>query len=48
MYHVPNRGNGRMRLFPKAEDFEAFERVLAEGHFRAQEFLWHVDVSDWP
>ena len=31
MYHVLNRGNARMRLFHKNEDFEAFERVLAEG-----------------
>lgn len=31
IYHVLNRGNGRMRLFHKAEDYEAFERVLAEG-----------------
>jgi putative transposase len=31
IYHVINRGNGRMRLFHKEEDFAAFERVLAEG-----------------
>jgi len=31
VYHVLNRGNGRMRLFHKDADFEAFERVLAEG-----------------
>lgn len=31
IYHVLNRGNGRMRLFHKDEDFVAFERVLAEG-----------------
>jgi putative transposase len=31
VYHVLNRGNGRMRIFRKAGDFEAFERVLAEG-----------------
>ena len=31
VYHVLNRGNGRMGLFHKDEDFEAFERVLAEG-----------------
>ena len=31
IYHVLNRGNGRMRLFHKAEDYQAFERVLAEG-----------------
>ncbi len=31
VYHVLNRGNGRMRLFHKPGDYEAFERVLAEG-----------------
>jgi putative transposase len=31
IYHVLNRGNGRMRLFRKDEDYAAFERVLAEG-----------------
>jgi hypothetical protein len=31
IYHVLNRGNGRMRIFHKAGDYEAFERVLAEG-----------------
>ena len=31
VYHVLNRGNGRMRLFHKDEDFAAFEKVLGEG-----------------
>lgn len=31
IYHVLNRGNGRMRIFHKRADYEAFERVLAEG-----------------
>ncbi len=31
IYHVLNRGNGRMRLFHKAEDYNGFEQVLAEG-----------------
>ncbi len=30
-YHVLNRGNGRLRLFHKSGDYDAFERVLAEG-----------------
>lgn len=34
VYHVLNRANGRLRLFKKAEDFLAFERVLAEAHAR--------------
>lgn len=31
IYHVLNRGNGRMRLFHKDADFDAFERVLGEA-----------------
>ena len=31
VYHVLNRGNGRMRLFHKQGDFAAFEKVLAEA-----------------
>ncbi len=31
VYHVLNRGNGRMRLFHKPADYDAFEQVLAEG-----------------
>ncbi len=34
VYHVLNRGNGRMRLFHKDGDYEAFERVLTEGFDR--------------
>jgi len=31
VYHVLNRGNGRLRLFHKEGDYDAFERVLVEG-----------------
>jgi putative transposase len=31
IYHVLNRGNGRMRLFHDDGDFAAFERVLGEA-----------------
>jgi putative transposase len=31
IYHVLNRGNGRMQLFHKPEDFNAFLKVLSEG-----------------
>ena len=34
VYHVLNRGNGRMRLFHNDGDYEAFERVLTEGFGR--------------
>jgi putative transposase len=30
VFHVLNRGVGRMRLFDKHGDYEAFERVLLE------------------
>ncbi len=33
VYHVMNRANGRLRIFRKAADYVAFERILAEaGH----------------
>ena len=32
IYHVLNRGNGRMRIFHKAGDFDAFERVLRRDY----------------
>jgi putative transposase len=31
IYHALNRGNGRMSLFHKEEDFAAFEEVLGQG-----------------
>lgn len=31
VYHVLNRANGRLRIFRKAGDFLAFEKILAEG-----------------
>ena len=31
IYHALNRGNARQTIFRKAEDYEAFLRVLAEG-----------------
>lgn len=30
MYHVLNRGVGRMRLFDRPRDYEAFEEILGE------------------
>ena len=53
IYHVLNRGNGRLRLFHKPADYDAFERVLEEGLDRyAVELLtyclmpnhWHLVV----
>ena len=54
-YHVLNRANGRMRLFRKQADFEAFEQVVAEAHRRVPLRIlayvvmsnhWHFVV--WP
>jgi len=42
VYHVLNRGNGRMTLFHKDGDYLAFLRVLGEGLSR-----YPVDLLDW-
>ena len=31
VYHALNRGNARQRIFRKEADYEAFERIVAEG-----------------
>jgi putative transposase len=31
VYHVLNRGNGRMRLFHKEADYQAFQRIMTEA-----------------
>ena len=31
VYHMLNRGNGRLRIFHKDGDYEAFERILGEN-----------------
>jgi putative transposase len=54
-YHVLNRANGRLRLFKKKADFEAFEQVLLEAQERVPLRIlayavmgnhWHFVV--WP
>lgn len=49
IYHVLNRGNGRMWLFHKAADFEAFERVLAEGmeRYRVELITYCLMSNHW-
>ena len=49
IYHVLNRGNGRMRIFHKAGDFAAFERVLAQGlrRYAVELFTYCVMSSHW-
>jgi len=56
VYHVLNRGNGRMPIFQKGGDYDAFERVLAEAleHVPGMRMLayclmpnhWHLVL--WP
>ncbi|MCS7032868.1 MAG: transposase [Phycisphaerae bacterium] len=41
-YHVLNRGNGRMRIFHKAADYDAFVQVLREALER-----YSVDLLAW-
>jgi putative transposase len=36
VYHVLNRGNGRMRIFRKPGDYRAFVQLLIEGRERAR------------
>jgi putative transposase len=49
VYHVLNRGNGRMRIFHKVGDFEAFERVLAEGlqRYPVELFTYSLMPNHW-
>mgnify|MGYP005843774413 CR=1 FL=1 len=42
LYHVLNRGNGRMALFHKPADYDAFVGVLREGLGR-----YEVDLLAW-
>lgn len=55
VYHVLNRANGRLPIFEKNEDYEAFERVLAQAVQRVDIRLlaycvmpnhWHLVL--WP
>jgi putative transposase len=55
IYHVLNRGNGRMRIFNKTGDFEAFVKLLEEGRRRVgmrilgyclMDNHWHLVL--WP
>jgi len=55
IYHVYNHGNGRLRIFNRAEDYDLFVGLLAEGQRRTRVRVlsfcvmpthWHVIV--WP
>ena len=49
VYHVLNRGNGRMRIFHKGGDYEAFQRVLAEGleRYPVEVFTYCLMPNHW-
>lgn len=49
VYHVLNRGNGRMRLFHKVGDFDAFEQVLKEGmeRYPVELFTYCLMPNHW-
>jgi len=44
VYHVLNRANGRLKIFKKHGDFEAFEKIIAQGLERFSMRLW---VAFW-
>ncbi len=48
-YHVLNRGNGRMDLFHKPADFDAFAKILAEGlgRYRVDLLAWCLMSNHW-
>jgi putative transposase len=48
-YHVLNRAVGRMRIFGKARDYEAFEEVLAKAkeRFPMRVLVWCVMPNHW-
>jgi putative transposase len=48
-YHVLNRGVGRLRIFRKQRDFEAFEEVIGEAKSRLpmRVLAWCVMANHW-
>jgi putative transposase len=49
IYHALNRGNARGTIFHKPEDFEAFERILAEGleRYACRILAYQLMPSHW-
>ena len=49
LYHALNRGNARATIFHKEADFEAFERILAEGleRYDVQLFAFQLMPNHW-
>jgi putative transposase len=49
IYHVLNRGNGRMAIFHKEGDYAAFEKVLGEalGRYPAELLTYCLMPNHW-
>ena len=49
IYHVLNRANGRLRLFQKQQDFQAFYRVLLQAYqrFPTRLLAWCIMGNHW-
>ena len=49
IYHALNRGNARAGIFHKQEDYQAFERILAEGleRYEVELFAYQLMPNHW-
>ena len=49
LYHALNRGNSRSEIFHKEADYEAFERILAEGleNYDVQLYCYQLMPNHW-
>jgi len=49
IYRAPNRGNQRQTTFHKEQDFQAFERILAEGlaKYPVELFAYTLMPNHW-
>ena len=49
IYHALNRGNARATIFCKPEDYDAFERILAEGleRYPCQILAYQLMPNHW-
>ena len=49
LYHALNRGNARKKIFRKDADYEAFERIVAEGleRFSVELYAYQWMPSHW-
>lgn len=49
LYHALNRGNARNTIFHKADDYAAFERIMAEGveRYEIELFAYQLMPNHW-